>query len=136
MDTAAKNILVVDDDPQLRLALSHILRRLGHHVDQAENGHRALQSITAHRTGYDLVVMDIIMPDKEGIETILELRKMRPQLKIIAMSGGGVYDNPLKMLPVAEVLGACRVLQKPFTQETLIEAIGDALHPKQAEPDM
>jgi CheY-like chemotaxis protein len=113
MDTAAKNILVVDDDPQLRLALSHILRRLGHHVDQAENGHRALQSITAHRTGYDLVVMDIIMPDKEGIETILELRRMRPQLKIIAMSGGGrLYDfDPLKL---ATDCGANFVIAKPF----------------------
>lgn len=113
MDTAAKNILVVDDDPQLRLALSHILRRLGHHVDQAENGHRALQSITAHRTGYDLVVMDIIMPDKEGIETILELRKMCPQLKIIAMSGGGrLYDfDPLKL---ATDCGANFVIAKPF----------------------
>ena len=113
METLQKNILVVDDDPQLRLALSHILRRLGHRVDQAENGHRALQSIAAQRDGYDLVVMDIIMPDKEGIETILELRKTRPHLKIIAMSGGGrLYDyDPLKL---ATDCGANFVIAKPF----------------------
>lgn len=113
METVQKNILVVDDDPQLRLALSHVLRRMGHCVDQAENGHRALQSIAAHRTGYDLVVMDIIMPDKEGIETILELRKTRPQMKIIAMSGGGrLYDyDPLKL---ATDCGANFVIAKPF----------------------
>lgn len=113
MEAVQKNILVVDDDPQLRLALSLILRRLGHLVDQAENGYSALQSIAAHRDGYDLVVMDIIMPDKEGIETILELRKTRPHLKIIAMSGGGrLYDfDPLKL---AIDCGANFVIAKPF----------------------
>lgn len=122
MENLARNILVVDDDPQLRLALSHVLRRLGHQVDQATNGHQALQNIADHPAGYDLILMDIIMPDKEGIETILELRKTRPQLKIIAMSGGArLHDyDPLKL---ARDCGANFVIAKPFEPAALRQMV-------------
>jgi len=122
MQNVQKNILIVDDDPQLRLALTHILKREGHAVDQAENGLRALQSIEAHVSGYDLVLMDIIMPDQEGIETILTLRKDKPDLKIIAMSGGArrhMFD-PLKL---ATDCGANFVLAKPFEPEALRQMV-------------
>lgn len=122
----SKNILIVDDDPQLRLALSHVLRRLGHQVDQAANGHHALQNIAQHPAGYDLVLMDIIMPDKEGIETILELRKTRPELKIIAMSGGARLHNydPLKL---ARDCGANFVIAKPFEPAALRSMVSSCL---------
>ncbi|WP_298726481.1 response regulator [uncultured Ferrovibrio sp.] len=126
-------ILLVDDDVNVRRALSLQLQDAGYDVREAPNGQVALAMLRQQLS--DVILTDIYMPDGDGLELISQLRTFT-QTPVIAMSGGGVYDNPLKMLPVAEVLGACRVLQKPFTQETLIEAIGDALHPKQAEPDM
>jgi two-component system chemotaxis response regulator CheY len=108
-----KSILVVDDDRQLRLALKHILAREGYSVSEASNGYGALQSLAAAGGHFDAVLMDIIMPDKEGIETILEIRRKNPDLKIIAMSGGGrMHDyNPLKL---ARECGADFTIAKPF----------------------
>lgn len=91
-----KIILIADDDAQMRLSLRHILVRAGYLVDEASNGREAVLRINAREGGYDVVLMDIIMPDQEGIETILHLRKNHPDLRIIAMSGGArLYDfNP------------------------------------------
>jgi CheY-like chemotaxis protein len=122
MQNEQKNILVVDDDVQMRLSLHHILRREGHHVDEAANGHAAIDCVEGSDTGYDLVLMDIIMPDKEGIETILHLRKRHPSLKIIAMSGGArLFDfDPLRL---AHDCGANFVLAKPFEPAALRELL-------------
>lgn len=115
-----RNILVVDDNAQLRLALRHILAREGYDVDEACDGQEALESIevASRSKGYDLILMDIIMPRKEGLETILELRKQNPQMKIIAMSGGGRLNNfdPLKL---ARDCGANFVINKPFEPDKL-----------------
>ena len=106
-----KNILLVEDDTQLRLALRHILGRDGYDVIEAEDGDIALKKI--EEQSFDLILMDVIMPNKEGLETILELRKTRPDLKIIAMSGGGRLHafDPLKL---ARDCGANFVIAKPF----------------------
>ncbi|MDY0008987.1 MAG: response regulator [Bdellovibrionales bacterium] len=108
-----KNILVVDDDAQMRMSLLHILRREGYQVQEAGNGQQAIDFIDAPDADYDLVLMDIIMPDKEGVETILYLRKRYPDLKIIAMSGGArLFDfDPLRL---ARDCGANFTLAKPF----------------------
>ncbi|MFN7112814.1 MAG: response regulator [Alphaproteobacteria bacterium] len=118
METGGKKILVVDDDMQMRLSLRHILHREGHSVDEAVNGQAAIDSVEAADAGYDLVLMDIIMPDKEGIETILYLRRRHPSLKIIAMSGGArLFDfDPLRL---AHDCGANFVLAKPFEPDAL-----------------
>lgn len=125
-------ILLVEDDAIVRQALSLQLQDAGYDVREAPNGQVALAMLRKQLS--DVIITDIYMPDGDGLELISQLRTFA-QTPVIAISGGSVYDNPLRMLPVAEVLGACRVLQKPFTQETLIDAIGEALHPKQAEPD-
>ncbi|MDP2206504.1 MAG: response regulator [Alphaproteobacteria bacterium] len=122
METGGKKILVVDDDMQMRLSLGHILRREGHHVDEAADGHAAIDCVEAPDADYDLVLMDIIMPDKEGIETILHLRRRHPSLKIIAMSGGArLFDfDPLRL---ARDCGANFVLAKPFEPTALRELL-------------
>lgn len=107
-----KSILIVDDDPQLRLMLRHVLMRDGYDVDEAEDGRVAVDKITG-RGVYDLILMDIIMPNKEGIETILELRKKRPDLKIIAMSGGA-RAHSFDPLALARDVGANFSIAKPF----------------------
>lgn len=122
METEQKNILVVDDDPQLRLVLRHILRREGHVVDEADNGRKAMQCVAEAATPYDLILMDIIMPEQEGIETILQLRQQGRAVRIIAMSGGArlhEYD-PLKL---AQDCGANFVIAKPFEPQALRQMV-------------
>jgi CheY-like chemotaxis protein len=118
MEAVEKNILVVDDDRQMRLSLRHILRREGHAVSEAATGSEAIGSVEAANGDYDLVIMDIIMPEKEGIESILHLRRRYPALKVIAISGGSrMLDvDPLRL---AHDCGANFVLAKPFEPAAL-----------------
>lgn len=113
MTYGQKTVLVADDDAQMRLSLRYVLGRAGYAVEEAVNGHEAVSRINAREGGYDAVLMDIIMPDQEGIETILQLRRTHPDLRIIAMSGGArLYDfDPLKL---AQDCGANFVIAKPF----------------------
>lgn len=113
-------ILLVDDDNGILKMGQMILQRAGHAVTTATNGNEALQR--AAESQFDLVITDLIMPDKEGIEVIMALRKRMPGLKVIAMSGGGrlnLDDN----LAMARTLGAAHTLAKPFTGQELLTAI-------------
>lgn len=117
-------ILLIEDDQAQREILRLILEKLGHSVLEAADGAEGLALFG--RDGADLILTDLIMPRKEGLETIQEFRQMYPAVKIIAMSGGarvGANDY----LGVAQRFGATRVLAKPFTREALMEAIGAAL---------
>ena len=117
-------ILVIEDDNSFRNVLVTMLERAGYEVMQAENGNDAI--IHCKNTKPDLVLTDIIMPDKEGLETIQELLTICPNVKIIAMSGGGRF-GPNNYLPLAEKLGAKKTLQKPFMRDELLSAIIDVL---------
>lgn len=117
-------ILVIEDDNSFRNVLVTMLVRAGYEVLQAENGAQAVKHCKV--TKPDLVLTDIIMPDKEGLETIQELLGLCPNLKIIAMSGGGRF-GPNSYLPLAEKLGAKKTLQKPFLREELLSAIKEVL---------
>ncbi len=119
-----KKILIIEDDYDFRQVLVQMLNKLGFDVMEAENGSHALQLCS--ETKPDLVLTDIIMLDKEGLETIQELLSSCPNLKIIAMSGGGRIDAN-SYLPLAEKLGAKKTLQKPFLREELIAAIEEVL---------
>jgi CheY-like chemotaxis protein len=121
------HILLIDDDATVRYALKQILERAGHNVDEASDGHAGVERYTER--GADLVVTDIIMPNQEGIETIIQLRRLAPSLLIIAMSGGGRTGNR-DFLAMAEKLGASKVMAKPFRPKELVEAIASLL-PKQ-----
>lgn len=118
-------ILVIEDDNSFRNVLMQMLEKAGYEVIQAENGNQALSICEDFKP--DLVLTDIIMPDKEGLETIQELLSICPDLKIIAMSGGGRF-GPNSYLPLAQKLGAKKTLQKPFMREELLNAISEVLN--------
>jgi DNA-binding response OmpR family regulator len=126
------HILVVDDEALLRRTLRAILERAGHTVSEAQDGKRALEMFDANKP--DLVLTDIIMPDREGIETIGDLRNRDPKLPIIAMSGGGSTGGDL-FLTLARNLGATQTLAKPIRQSVLLDAVEACLSPGTPRPD-
>ena len=117
-------ILVVDDEELARFTIRDILETAGHEVAEAENGKEAIESQTAGP--FDLIITDIIMPEKEGVETIIELKRDYPDLKIIAISGGGRTKN-LDFLQLADEFGADKILAKPFSEDELLERVNDCL---------
>lgn len=119
-------ILVVDDEVGIRTLVRNMLVRDGHEVTTARDGVEALQVVD--REAIDLVITDLIMPEKEGVETITELRRRFPAIKIIAMSGGGM-GGAADYLRMARALGAGQTLSKPFTRDALLNLVGAALRP-------
>jgi len=117
-------ILVIDDDEQISRTLHQVLEMDGHEVLDAPNGKEGIKLFEEH--GADIIITDIIMPEKEGLETIEELREYDPDLKIIAISGGGSFD-PRIYLNIAENLGAMRSLVKPFSREELLATVKELL---------
>ncbi|MBK9949665.1 MAG: response regulator [Nitrospira sp.] len=120
MNEKPSTVLIVEDDPSLRDSLRRTLRKKGYTIIEAEEGGQGLKLLKAHAV--DVVLIDIFMPGKEGIETIQQIRRSHPQVKIIAMSGGGerMYIDVLR---VAKSCGCHLTLDKPFSEETLINAI-------------
>lgn len=116
-------ILVIDDDASVREVVSEMLRLEGHEVIIAENGRDAVPLLSARHI--DLVITDLIMPEKEGIETISEIRRFDSRIPIIAISGGGRL-GPGDYLETARYIGADATLAKPFARQELLAAI-DAL---------
>lgn len=113
-------ILVIEDDSSFRSVLTQMLQKAGYEVKSAEDGNQALEICEGYKP--DLVLTDIVMPDKEGLETIQELLEHNPGLLIVAMSGGGKY-GPDSYLPLAKKLGAKACLQKPFMRNELLTTI-------------
>jgi DNA-binding NtrC family response regulator len=117
-------ILVIDDDTIVRLTIVHLLEEAGHLVLWAVDG---LQGMAVFRGWHpDLVITDIIMPEQEGIQTIAEMRKAKPDAKIIATSGGGRIGNT-DFLKIAKVTGAMAVIPKPFDMDELLALVRDCL---------
>lgn len=120
-------ILIIDDNPGVLNAVHRVLTAEGHVVEDTP---KSSAGIALHRANpFDLVITDIVMPEKEGISTIIELRGEFPGLKIIAMSGGGDFE-PYGYLDIAIRVGAARTLPKPFSREELLEAVNYALSGK------
>jgi DNA-binding NtrC family response regulator len=117
-------ILVIDDEEPIRRVLCRALEMQGHQVLEASEGREALRLHQA--TPVELVITDILMPEKDGIEVIVALRKQAPQLKIIAMSGGGRYQQT-EALHMAEPLGAFATLRKPFDLTVMMATVSQAL---------
>jgi len=114
-------ILLVDDDELSRGTIHQMLERAGYAVTSTESGTEALELFRTDR--HNVVVTDLIMPDTDGLELIQELRKLDPQVKILAISGGGRV-NANEYLTVARKFGAAGILAKPFSNQELKEAIG------------
>ncbi len=117
-------VLIVDDERPIRELLAEVFEGAGFEVAVAETGVDGLRSIAARRP--DLLVTDILMPEKEGIETILELRIKDPTLPIFAMSGGSQRTG-IDVLAMASRLGAVRTYAKPFDPFELLEAARQVL---------
>ncbi len=117
-------ILVIDDDAQFCGMLREALESAGYRVTDAQNGEEGMRLYREDPA--DLVIMDIIMPEKEGVETIMDLRREFPEVKIIAISGGG-HIGPETYLEMAEKVGAQRTLSKPFEREELLSMIREML---------
>ena len=114
-------VLVIDDDPDLRGTLRDMLQELGCSVIEAKDGADGVARFDGALV--DLVFTDILMPRQEGIETIRALRKLKPGLPIVAMSGGGPMQD-MRYLDFAGKLGADEVLQKPFDFRTITQIVG------------
>ncbi len=124
MSEEQKDILIVDDEEQMRLALRRMLEKAGYSVREAEDGDKAIR---IHREKQaDLIITDIIMPDKEGLGTILEIKSEFPNTKIFAMSGGG-KNSPDQYLRMAKGLGVDGIFVKPFNREEILSAVSKIL---------
>ena len=113
-------ILVFDDEPSILHMIKKMLEKEGHEVDIAINGREGMELFEKNKP--DLLITDILMPEKEGLETIIELRRKYPELKIIAISGGGRI-GPEGYLPSAKFFGADMVFQKPLIQKDFLHSI-------------
>lgn len=117
-------ILVVDDEAAVRTAVGKILSRAGHDVLEAADGKTAL-TMYQNDPG-DVIIMDIYMPEMDGIEATIRLKHEFPDVKIVAVSGGGYLDKA-KILEREARLGALRTLAKPLHEQDILDAVSDAL---------
>ena len=113
-------ILIIDDDELVRMTCRNILKKEGYTILEAENGNTGMNLFRAESP--DLVITDMLMPDKEGLETISEIRAVNPNAKIIAISGGGNTQN-MGFLQLAKKMGADRALKKPIKAGELVTAV-------------
>ena len=116
------SILVIDDNAALREVLRIGLETAGHNVREMRNGREGVRAF--RKEPCDLVITDIFMPDRDGLELIEALRRTHPQVKIIAMSGA---SGTMDYLPVAQSLGAARIIRKPFAVPTMLTVVAELL---------
>jgi CheY-like chemotaxis protein len=115
------SVLVVDDQDQVRHLIREILEQAGYEVEEARDGKEGLER---YRTkSADLVIIDILMPEQDGLEGIVTLRREFPDARVIAMTGGCEAIGVLNLLDIAKMLGATRTLQKPFELKVLLDAV-------------
>ncbi len=119
------NIIVIDDDKVVATMIAAFLKPEGHNVRIEINGKLGMESIAANPT--DIVITDMFMPEKDGLEAIRELRTLRPDLPVIAISGGGTAAGGAEILNIARILGAKAVITKPVMKPELLRAVEKCL---------
>lgn len=117
-------VLIVDDEPLVCEALGEVFILEGHEVSLASNGVEAMKVV--NKDPVDVAIIDIVMPEKDGLQTIEELKKKHPELKIIAISGGSRISN-IDFLSMAEQLGTARSFYKPLDNHAIISAVEEIL---------
>jgi len=115
-----KTVCIIEDDELVRSHLADLLREGGHEVHEADSAETGIELIRAHKA--DVAVVDILMPDRDGLEAIGQLRRTRPDLRIVAISGGGRV-GPQIYLDLAKQIGADASLVKPIAQADLEAAV-------------
>ena len=128
--THPKRILVIDDEPTALDLLRRILEMNGYEVAVAKNGQEGVELFEQHPC--DLVITDMVMPIKDGLQTILDLRMEAPELPVIAISGGGTISKE-RYLAVAGYLDRVITIAKPFTIEQIVEAVEKLLQEQHLE---
>ncbi len=118
--------MIIDDSDATRASIECILTALGHEVVSVENGINALKRLK-DQGPFDLLITDIFMPEMDGIEVIENSKKLYPEMKIIAMSAGGMGIQGTEMLSIASDLGAEKVVPKPFSNDDLSAAVATLL---------
>ncbi|HQY58075.1 MAG: response regulator [Nitrospira sp.] len=122
-----KSILIVDDQESIRQVVREILEAAGYRVDEASTGREGLAQY--RRAPADLILMDIFMPDGDGLESLVTLRQEFPDCRVVAISGSKSMVGPVNFLHVAKILGAKNVLEKPFAVDDLLGVIANELKP-------
>ena len=117
-------ILVIDDESLVRSTVVMILTREGFSVEEASDG--AAGIAMCHKHLPDVVITDIFMPNRDGIEVVMELKRSCPRTKIIAMTGGG-QTRMMEIASPAKLLGADHILHKPFERDSLLAAVNAVL---------
>jgi CheY-like chemotaxis protein len=125
-----QTVLIIDDDPDLLQLMTTAFARAGYKAYAASNGRAGVQLLG--QVGPDLVVTDIVMPQKEGIAVIIEVKALAPDAGLIAISGGGAYGRSGNFLQWAEELGADAALAKPFLMSELVATARRVLDAKAA----
>ena len=128
-NTQMIRVLLIDDESQIRSMLRLMLERAGYEVEEAPDGFEGIRIYRQNQV--DLIISDLIMPNKDGIGLIIELKKEFPDIKIIAMSGGGL-NKPEGYLEGAKKLGANWTLTKPIDRDELLRAVKDTLKVNQS----
>ncbi|MBI9076471.1 MAG: response regulator [Desulfatibacillum sp.] len=118
------NILIIDDEKEICTVFQMTLERAGYSVRSALDGDEGIRLFKENPA--ELLIVDIIMPEKDGIETIVEIRRAFPGVKIVAVSGGGRISSD-EYLKMAKTLGANITLEKPVTRDVLLKAVKDLL---------
>lgn len=131
MSSAQPSILVVDDDPIARAIMQEVLKPLSSRIVAAADGDEALRFLDV--APVDLIITDISMPKRDGIELIAEIRQRWPQTPVLAVSGGSSSVGPDLLLKTARLLGAVAVLQKPISPKVLLAEATEALGRAMAE---
>lgn len=125
MSSKQSKILVTDDDADLRHVIGRFLEIADSEFYEAANGRECVAQLREH-DDIGLVILDVVMPDQEGLETLSIIRKEFPELKLLMISGGG-RTSPLDYLSIAKSLGANDTLSKPFRSEKLIGMVRNLL---------
>jgi CheY-like chemotaxis protein len=119
-------ILVIDDVQAIRLQLRLLLEQLGHRIEEAEDGAVALEKLKAGK--FDLMITDVVMPTVDGVELVKKVREDMPDMRIIAISGGGSKLSADWSLRMTEMFGANVILQKPFDNSDMRAAVEKLLN--------
>jgi len=119
------NVMVVDDEVAVRNLIKEVLSDSGHDIVEAANGEEACEII--NEITIDLVVTDLVMPEKSGLELIMDLAENYPDLPVIAISGGGGITGRFDYLPIAKLIGAKQIVNKPFKIDEIRKLVHDIL---------
>lgn len=119
-------ILIIDDEEEVRALLRKALEKQGYEVEEAADGSQGTRLLS--QRPFDLVIVDLFMPKKDGMQTIIDVRQGQPDVKVVAISGGGLTGN-LELLTHAQTLGAECSFAKPFNLNELLDTVCDLIGP-------